>query len=55
MSAALVVQPVSFSCLCDQGADHIRSLALWNPPKGEAWGVAFVPVSEWCWTVGNGK
>ena len=44
--STLVVAPISFFCPCCRGADHTRSLALWNLLKGEVWGVAFAPVSE---------
>jgi hypothetical protein len=45
--SALVVAPISFFCPCGRGADHVRSLALRSPPKGEVWGVAFAPAPEW--------
>jgi len=33
--STLVVAPISFFCLCGQGADHTRNLALWNLPRAE--------------------
>jgi hypothetical protein len=38
---------LEFNSPCGRGADHVRSLALRSPPKGEVWGVAFAPAPEW--------
>src|SRR5260221_10314266 len=38
--STLVVAPISFFCLCGQGADHTRNLALWNLPRAEVWAAA---------------
>jgi hypothetical protein len=36
---ALVAGSMSFVCPCGRGVDHIRSLAVWTRPKGNAWAV----------------
>jgi hypothetical protein len=42
-----VVPPISFASPYCRGADHVRSLAVWNWPNGEVWGAVFSLVPEW--------